>query len=97
MFYELVYSTQNLGNFTSGVILTDELIRHPERKFQKILRDNYLIIGRRIEAKVTLDEFAPLIQEYYDLGCRFVQIRQDFSVISVIEASRQLAKKAKIC
>lgn len=29
-FYEMIYSTPNLGNYTSGAILTDELIRHPE-------------------------------------------------------------------
>ena len=26
-FYEMLYSTPNLGNYTSGAILTDELIR----------------------------------------------------------------------
>lgn len=31
------------------------------------------------------------------MGCRFAVIRQDFSVISVVEAARQLAMKAKIC
>ena len=29
-FYELVYTTPNLGNYTSGAVLTDELIRHPD-------------------------------------------------------------------
>ena len=32
-FYELLYTTPNLGNYTSGAILTDELIRHPDQKF----------------------------------------------------------------
>lgn len=55
-FYELIYSTPNLGQYTSGAILTDELIRHPDKKFQKLLKDNYLIIGRRIDAQTTLED-----------------------------------------
>lgn len=93
----MIYSTPNLGQYTSGAILTDELIRHPDKKFQKILKDNYLIIGRRIDAQTTLEQLETIAKEYYELGCRFAVIRQDFSLISIIEASRQLAKKAKIC
>lgn len=97
VFYELVYTTPNLGNYTSGAVLTDELIRRPDQKFQKILKENYLLIGRRIDAHTTLDKVKEILPEYYDLGCRFAVIRQDFSCINQIEASRQLAKKAKLC
>ena len=48
-FYEMLYSTPNLGQYTSGAILTDELIRHPDKKFQQILKDNYLLVGRNID------------------------------------------------
>jgi len=87
-FYELVYTTPNLGNYTSGAILTDELIRHPDQKFQKICKDNYLIIGRRIDSKTSVESYDQILKEYYDLGCRFVVIRQDFSMINTIEAAR---------
>lgn len=87
-FYELIYSTPNLGNYTSGAVLTEELIRRPDKKFQRILKDNYLLIGRSIGAETSAARFAATAKEYYDLGCRFAVIRQDFSVISVIEAAR---------
>merc|ERR1712196_653603 len=32
-FYELIYSTPNLGNYTTGAVLTDELIKRPDKKF----------------------------------------------------------------
>lgn len=32
-FYDLIYSSPNLGNYTTGALLTDELIRRPDRKF----------------------------------------------------------------
>lgn len=44
-----------------------------------------------------MEEFEVIAKEYYDLGCRFAVIRQDFSVIGVIEAARRLAQKAKLC
>ena len=56
-----------------------------------------MIIGRRIDAQTTLEDLETIAKEYYDLGCRFAVIRQDISHIGVIEASRQLAKKAKMC
>ena len=56
-----------------------------------------MIIGRRIDAKTSVEEFEAIAKEYYELGCRFAVIRQDFSVVGVIEAARRLAKKARIC
>lgn len=56
-----------------------------------------MIIGRRIDAQTSLEELETIAKEYYELGCRFAVIRQDFSVIGVIEAGRRLAKKAKMC
>lgn len=32
-FYEMIYSTPNLGNYTTGAVLTDELIKRPDKKF----------------------------------------------------------------
>ena len=61
------------------------------------MNDNYLLIGRRIDAKTSVDKYPTLVKEYYDLGCRFIVIRQDFGLVSQMEAARQLAKKAKIC
>ena len=87
-FYELIYSTPKLSDYMTGAILTDELIRHPEKKFQKILEDNKLIIGRRIESQTNLKQLQKYIKEYYQLGCRFAIIRQDFSIISQIESAR---------
>jgi fructose-bisphosphate aldolase class 1 len=45
----------------------------------------------------SVEDCAKIVKDYYELGCRFVVIRQDYSMINPIEASRQLAKKAKLC
>ena len=45
-------------------------------------------MGRRIDALSTLEGIDKISKEYFDLGCRFAVIRQDFSHIGVIEASR---------
>lgn len=55
-FYELIYSTPDLNQYLRGAILTDELIRRPDKKFQEILGRNNILIGRRIDAKTTLEE-----------------------------------------
>jgi len=53
----MIYSTPNLGNYTTGAVLTDELIKRPDKKFQNILKDNYLVIGRRMDANLTVEQF----------------------------------------
>ena len=55
------------------------------------------MIGRRTCSDTNVEAFERLAHEYYNLGCRFIVIREDFSQIGIIVAARQLAKKAKIC
>ena len=88
---ELLFSTPDLGNFISGVILFDETIKQKDKNgksFCHLLKDNNIHVGIKVDAgaktltgsneeKITegLDNLNDRMQEYAQLGATFAKWR----------------------
>ena len=88
---EMLFSTPDIADFVSGVILFDETLRQSTKdglNFAEYLKKNGIIPGIKVDAgtsdmalhpgeKVTegLDKLAPRMAEYFKLGARFAKWR----------------------
>jgi len=88
---ELLFSTQNIGDYISGVILFDETIRQKDKNgksFGDLLKQNNIHAGIKVDAgakdlvgsdgeKITegLDNLSNRMQEYAQLGATFAKWR----------------------
>ena len=88
---ELLFSTPDLGNFISGVILFDETIKQKDKNgksFCHLLKDSNIHVGIKVDAgaknlagsneeKITegLDNLNDRMQEYAQLGATFAKWR----------------------
>jgi fructose-bisphosphate aldolase class I len=91
VYRELLFTTPNISEFVSGVILFDETLRQKTRDgtpMPEYLRKNGIIPGIKVDAgahdmalhpgeKITegLDRLAERMQEYFKLGARFAKWR----------------------
>ncbi len=96
---ELLFTTPNVGQFVSGVILFDETLRQKTRdgvNFADYLKKNGIIPGIKVDAgahdmplhpgeKVTegLDKLPQRMKEYFGMGARFAKWR---AVITIGES-----------
>lgn len=88
---EILFSTPNISEFVSGVILFDETLRQKTKdgvNFAEYLKKNGILPGIKVDAgahdlalhpgeKITegLDKLAERMQEYFKLGARFAKWR----------------------
>jgi len=93
---EMLFTTPDLGQFISGVILFDETLRQEARDgvpFAEVLAKQQMIPGIKVDAgtihlpgfpgeKITagLDGLPARLQEYHDMGARFTKWRAVISI-----------------
>jgi fructose-bisphosphate aldolase, class I len=100
LYREMIITTPGLGEFISGVILSDETIRQSKNDgtpFMKIIKDAGIIPGIKVDKgtkdlaghpgeKITegLDGLRERLAEYAKMGARFAKWRAVFAVNSTI-------------
>jgi fructose-bisphosphate aldolase class I len=93
---DLLFTTEGVDEYISGVILFDETIRQSSSDgtpFTKLLADHGVIPGIKVDAGAKplalsdgetitegLDGLRPRLEEYYGLGARFAKWRATYSV-----------------
>src|ERR1051325_9547017 len=93
---ELLFATEGVEEFISGVILFDETIRQSSSDgtpFPKLLQSKGIIPGIKVDAGAKplalsegetitegLDGLRPRLEEYYGLGARFAKWRATYSI-----------------
>lgn len=115
---ELFFASKGIEDYISGVILYDETLRQNSSHdvpFTSVLKDKDIIPGIKVDegledigngekATKGLDNLAPRLAEYHELGARFAKWRAVFSITETlpsekcyIENANRLAKYAKLC
>ena len=93
---QLLFSTPNIAQYISGIILYDETIRQSndhDVSFVKSLTDQGIIPGIKVDKGLVdltnfagetttegLDDLATRLREYYSLGARFTKWRAAFAI-----------------
>lgn len=109
---ELLFSTPNLDDFISGVILYDETIRQKHRNganFAKFLAAKGIIPGIKVDMGLVdltnfpnetitegLDGLEARLREYYAMGARFAKWRAAFAISSTTPSEAAIHANANV-